>query len=116
MSQPERPTCKTCPYWGEDTSNVLNHRAQHGECRRYPPGFIPLETAYMPAHTAADFWCGEHPEFPVYLSVLKHREASERALGILYVLGSCVTILILLSASYILEHIGNRRHGNPACN
>src|ERR1035437_579822 len=35
--------------------------------------------------------------------------ASEKKLGILYVLGALVTILILLSASYILEHIGNRK-------
>lgn len=35
--------------------------------------------------------------------------ASDKALGILYVLGSCLTILILLSASYILEHVGNRK-------
>ena len=35
--------------------------------------------------------------------------ASDKALGILYVLGAFVTILLLLSASYILEHIGNRK-------
>lgn len=42
-------------------------------------------------------------------SSLLSRYASDDKLGLLYVLGSLVTILILTSASYILERFGNRK-------
>src|SRR4051794_38451406 len=68
MSEPERPTCGTCPFFDRDVdgSNV-------SLCKRFPPTIqIGLneesfpDTGHFPA--VDDWlWCGEHPDFPAYL-------------------------------------------------
>lgn len=60
-------TCKTCPWWHSPSE----------KCRCNPPTVVPTRrtraqatssqwteyagSGYCP-HTAADFWCGEHPD------------------------------------------------------
>ncbi len=67
----ERPTCKTCVFWGKYDEN-------QGICRRLPPNSMmylwpradtPSETTTWPEVWEGD-WCGEHPQFPRYLASL----------------------------------------------
>jgi hypothetical protein len=63
----ERPTCETCPYY----------HAGFLQCRRHAP---PVGWKWRPQRAesnefldfhwpevAEDEWCGEHPDFPLYL-------------------------------------------------
>ena len=77
----DRPSCLTCLYWEH---KVRNRRSSpvYGECRRLPPVMLstlaPLhkDGATCPADfanplTCRDDWCGEHPDFPVWIESLK---------------------------------------------
>jgi hypothetical protein len=81
-SQPERPTCETCPYYDAGlqietyrwptlpvTSSACPSGAtviESGACRRREG---------MPLHKTPDDWCGEHTDFPEYVESLKPRPA-----------------------------------------
>jgi len=77
----ERPTCKTCPYWKQIEDAEL-----YGECRRYPategnrldvncdPGSVSIKWGHWFDQEEND-WCGEHPDFPAYILIMKGREA-----------------------------------------
>lgn len=53
----ERPTCRTCPYFLPDKEPMP------GDCRKGPPD---REGDWPPV--LPDEWCGEHPDFPLYLA------------------------------------------------
>jgi hypothetical protein len=82
MSQPERPTCKTCPYFRPLSMDV--EYGLDGECRRFPPAVLG-KSPYKdnPTHhlegwhpyVSEGHWCGEHPDFPAYIDSLKPRPA-----------------------------------------
>lgn len=50
------PMCKTCVFF------VMEPQNEVGECRRYPPVNIPIESSltYEFAITEPGFWCGEY--------------------------------------------------------
>lgn len=66
----ERPTCATCPYWGDYEEFK---RSEVGEedfsvCMRFPPVIFESEgfEAFWP-EVYATASCGEHPDFPRYI-------------------------------------------------
>lgn len=67
-SQPERPTCATCPYWhrqfDDDTS---------GDCRKNPPSPSRHDQRTF-AETHHSAWCGAHPQFPAWLAATRTRQ------------------------------------------
>lgn len=91
---PDRPTCRTCPYWdtddfdadrpfdwpeGESLERVLASAMAQGvdvigECRRFPRPWQGrhgdnaewTDTDIWPRSSHLD-WCGEHPNFAAYL-------------------------------------------------
>lgn len=71
VSQMERPTCGTCPYWDE-----THWGPKTGYCLRMPPqvqkGLDDLYFGVWPL-TADGAGCGEHPEFPEYIRSLKDK-------------------------------------------
>jgi len=79
----ERPSCRTCPYW--DNSNDEPGREPKGFCRKRSPRFPPTESLVKAAEdswggiwpdTYYFEWCGEHPDFPVWLAA---RKANQKA-------------------------------------
>lgn len=72
----ERPTCKTCPYYdptaetrvydvGTYDTFTYNHNSPRkviGVCKR---------RSHAGPHSKPDDWCGQHPDFPVYIAGLK---------------------------------------------
>jgi hypothetical protein len=82
----ERPTCGTCPYWDvPDTLNEEENDGNYGNCRRHAPSPVAVPEADIDGDDAGVFWpittliewCGEHPDFPVYLTWLKRNRALE---------------------------------------
>lgn len=81
MSESERPTCGTCPYWKVDEHPAID--GELGWCQRHPPTLVavmihPMGDTEPPVcfevrqeenwpKTVDDDWCGEHPGFPAYL-------------------------------------------------
>ena len=57
----ERPTCATCPYWGDPN--------EKGEaiCHRRAPNYTAEWRENWGATMAAD-WCGDHPAFPAWIA------------------------------------------------
>ncbi len=86
MSEPERPTCATCPYWDRHFSDENT-----GDCKRFPPRFpSTIEQIKMNGGDSPEIespfdgwfpivvdseWCGEHPDFPAHVVALKNRPA-----------------------------------------
>ncbi len=70
----ERPTCETCPYYNRGEI----------ECHRNAP--VPSNsTDNVPAYwpfTNHDDWCGEHPDFPIYIAELKLDRMAAKATAI----------------------------------
>lgn len=64
MSEPERPTCATCPYF-QVKGPIL------GECHYSAPHTVSeeKEAAWWPQVENID-WCGQHPGFQAYLAKL----------------------------------------------
>lgn len=62
----DRPTCKTCPFWqaifNDDTA---------GECRIKAPLSKRSLNDFTFVHTHGDSWCGEHPDFPAFISATR---------------------------------------------
>lgn len=94
MSDPERPSCRTCPYWDVDNPHfdmldgegkltypelwrraLEDGRPIDGQCRRFPRHAAPDDDRHFAVHdwpATTDYdWCGEHPDFPAYLAALK---------------------------------------------
>jgi hypothetical protein len=70
MSEPERPRCKTCPYWDRGNNRGVNM------CLRFPPRSNNNgDVAYYP-ETIANDTCGEHPDFPAYIVAVKLAEGA----------------------------------------
>lgn len=75
----ERPTCKTCPYF-----HAIPREEEFGFCRRQSPrpqmlleeiddeGRIPVWPEVLMAE-----WCGEHPDFPAWISASRGPTAGE---------------------------------------
>lgn len=72
MNTPQRPTCRTCPYWecDEHTSQEEVDRDAYsvaGTCHRH--------ANMQQRHRGSRDWCGEHPKFPEYLVQLELAES-----------------------------------------
>lgn len=75
----ERPTCETCVYWERCTYEILSTSETslnsntkvgyhtYGDCRNKPP--VSVEDLWP--RTQITDWCGKHPEYSVYMKVLK---------------------------------------------
>ena len=68
----ERPRCETCPYYYVFDPEMM------GECRRNAAGtfIVPdsIPSGDVHAHwpfVDIDDWCGEHPDFPAYLTAIR---------------------------------------------
>jgi hypothetical protein len=59
-----RPTCSTCPFWYDP--NLANPQ---GDCRRRAPDVINPGTkaAWGWPQTNPGDWCGEHPQFLIFM-------------------------------------------------
>lgn len=89
MSEPERPTCETCPYF-----ELIEDHTGDGACHRRAPSVPMMDLmeiekdvdghfrsfvfrARIEPHaegfppTTTDGWCGEHPDFPAYIEAMK---------------------------------------------
>ncbi len=93
-TETNQPTCRTCPYWdvsdplindqeGDDDLTVVEmiadkDRTIDGECRRYPRQANAKDGTAFGAHywprVSDHDWCGEHPDFPVWLASLAPRD------------------------------------------
>lgn len=81
MAKPERPTCDTCPHY------QMTPKTSQGVCLRYPPVLAQLIETKNPVGywvepaESLDAWsqprvidydsCGEHPDFPAYITARK---------------------------------------------
>lgn len=88
----ERPRCKTCPYW--DIYDAPYPKNTHGEdiidgdCHRRPPPPVAATAIpdtdgyewYWPPTSSYDF-CGEHPDFPAYITSLRESAQSTTPLS-----------------------------------
>ena len=57
----DKPTCGTCPYWGEE----------------YTRPCCCLNPGEAPPIMDADGWCGQHPDFPAWLKAESKRKAPD---------------------------------------
>jgi hypothetical protein len=68
---PERPTCKTCPYW------IANGKPSWGTCIYNPPTVLCDAEGNSwderPTPKAEDS-CGHHPDFPAWIASRKNPE------------------------------------------
>jgi len=66
--QPEPPKCATCAYCKRRESNYLFNGAPMVavalRCQAHPP-LVDVSRA-----VESDDWCGEHPDFPLYIERL----------------------------------------------
>lgn len=84
MSEPERPTCGTCPYWND--AHAKADWREIGACIRNAPSpnvgvFHEMrdEPDYvMWPMTGSEESCGEHPSFPAYIASLQNVTAHDR--------------------------------------
>jgi hypothetical protein len=84
----EHPECKTCPYWEPDENTDAGNGCgpEEGFCHRHAPqpllnirpgkdqerhGYV-----FIPSATDSSYWCGDHPDFPVYIRGLRRKTAS----------------------------------------
>lgn len=88
MSSPmDKPTCETCPYWERNKPHKYEDEAMVGTCHRYPirgsaeiikgsdnasEVGVMLDSDYP--ETLTSEWCGEHPDFPAYIELLKSQK------------------------------------------
>ena len=63
-----RPTCGSCPYWAPSQSPSLT-ADDKGECRIGRP-----EASANWPRTRREEFCGEHPDFVTWLTIVKHPE------------------------------------------
>jgi hypothetical protein len=69
----ERPTCGTCAYFDIELTVDNDSNLDLGRCKRHAPRpELGTEdwTTFFP-ETPPSEWCGEHPDFPAYITSLK---------------------------------------------
>lgn len=91
----DKPMCATCQYWQEIDYEDEEHKEANksnlgsGRCKAHPPMHVVrsqfksgIDAQKFLGHaehpiTVGDSFCGEHPDFPVYL--IERRLASKTA-------------------------------------